>query len=157
MKTKIFQKIALLLSVVLIVCSLSFVLSSCALTSSHRPADASESADIREDGNYSSKEEVAGYIHKYGKLPDNFITKSEAKSLGWDSKKGNLWDVAPGKSIGGDKYSNYEETLPVKKGVKYFECDINYRGGHRGAERIVFSSDGHVYYTNDHYETFSEV
>lgn len=157
MKRKIFQKTALLLSVVLIVCSLSFVLSSCALTSSHQNAGASESADIREDGNYSSKEEVAGYIHKYGKLPDNFITKSEAKSLGWDSKKGNLWDVAPGKSIGGDRYSNYEETLPVKKGIKYFECDINYSGGHRGAERIVYSSDGHVYYTNDHYETFSEV
>lgn len=157
MKTKIFQKIALLLSAVLIVCSLSFVLSSCALTSPYQPAVTSESADIREDGNYSSKEEVAGYIHKYGKLPDNFITKSEAKSLGWDSKKGNLWDVAPGKSIGGDRYSNYEETLPVKKGIKYFECDINYSGGHRGAERIVYSSDGHVYYTNDHYETFSEV
>lgn len=157
MKSKIFQKIALLLSAVLIVCSLSFVLSSCALTSSYQPAVTSESADIREDGNYSSKEEVAGYIHKYGKLPDNFITKSEAKSLGWDSKKGNLWEVAPGKSIGGDRYSNYEETLPVKKGVKYFECDINYSGGHRGAERIVYSSDGHVYYTNDHYETFSEV
>lgn len=157
MKRKIFQKTALLLSVVLIVCSLSFVLTSCALTSSYQPAGTSESADIREDGNYSTKEEVAGYIHKYGKLPDNFITKSEAKSLGWDSKKGNLWDVAPGKSIGGDRYSNYEETLPVKNGIKYFECDINYSGGHRGAERIVYSSDGHVYYTNDHYETFSEV
>lgn len=157
MKTKIFQKIALLLSAVLIVCSLSFVLSSCSIAPSHQSADTSKSADIREDGKYSSKEEVAGYIHKYGKLPDNFITKSEAKSLGWDSKKGNLWDVAPGKSIGGDRYSNYEETLPVKKGIKYFECDINYSGGHRGAERIVYSSDGHVYYTNDHYETFSEV
>lgn len=157
MKIKIFQKTALLLSAVLIVCSLSFVLSSCALTSSYQNAGANDSTEIREDGNYSSKEEVAGYIHKYGKLPNNFITKSEAKSLGWDSKKGNLWDVAPGKSIGGDKYSNYEETLPVKKGVKYFECDINYSGGHRGAERIVYSSDGHVYYTNDHYETFSEV
>ena len=157
MKRKIFQKTALLLSVVLIICSLCFSLSSCTLPQSNLSYSTSKSIDIREDGNYSSKEEVAGYIHKYGKLPGNFITKSEAKSLGWDSKKGNLWEVAPGKSIGGDRYSNYEETLPVKKGVKYFECDINYSGGHRGAERIVYSSDGHVYYTNDHYETFSEV
>ena len=89
MKRKIFQKTALLLSVVLIICSLCFALSSCTLTQSNLSDSTSKSIDIREDGNYSSKEEVAGYIHKYGKLPGNFITKSEAKSLGWDSKKGN--------------------------------------------------------------------
>ena len=88
MKRKIFQKTALLLSVVLIICSLCFALSSCTLTQSNLSDSTSKSIDIREDGNYSSKEEVVGYIHKYGKLPGNFITKSEAKSLGWDSKKG---------------------------------------------------------------------
>lgn len=110
---------------------------------------------LTENGSYSSKEDVALYIHTYGKLPSNFITKSEAKDLGWDSKKGNLWGVAKGKSIGGDRFSNRERTLPYKQGRQYYECDIDYDGGHRGAKRIVYSNDGLVYYTEDHYATFT--
>jgi ribonuclease len=110
---------------------------------------------VTENRSYSSKEEVALYIHTYGKLPSNFITKSEAKDLGWDSKKANLWEVAKGKSIGGDRFSNRERTLPYKQGRQYYECDIDYDGGHRGAKRIVYSSDGLVYYTEDHYATFT--
>lgn len=110
---------------------------------------------LTENGSYSSKEEVALYIHTYGKLPSNYITKSEAKDLGWDSKKANLWEVAKGKSIGGDRFSNRERTLPYKQGRQYYECDIDYDGGHRGAKRIVYSSDGLVYYTEDHYATFT--
>lgn len=107
---------------------------------------------IKEDGSYSSKEEVAAYIHSFGKLPKNYITKEEATALGWDSREGNLWELAPGKSIGGSRFGNYEKRLP--KG-KYLECDIDYAGGHRNAKRIVFSADGrHVYYTEDHYESF---
>ena len=67
---------------------------------------------LSEDGHYTSKEEVALYIHLYGRLPENFITKKEAKALGWESKEGNLWEVAPGMSIGGDYFGNYEELLP---------------------------------------------
>lgn len=111
-------------------------------------------ADISESGTYSAKDEVAAYIHEYGHLPQNFITKKEAKSLGWVSKKGNLKEVAPGKSIGGDYFGNYEGSLPKKDGRKYYECDIDADGGYRGAKRIIYSNDGQIYYTEDHYETF---
>ena len=109
---------------------------------------------VEKDGWYSTKDEVALYIYTYGELPDNYITKNEARDLGWDSSKGNLWDVAEGMSIGGDRYYNNDDQLPEEKGRKYYECDINYEGGYRGAERIVFSNDGLIYYTDDHYETF---
>lgn len=111
-------------------------------------------SSILEDGDYYSAEDVAEYIHLYGHLPDNYLTKDEAYDLGWDPDEGNLWKVAKGACIGGDKFSNYEGELPKKKGRKYYECDVNYDGGYRGPERIVFSSDGLVYYTPDHYDTF---
>ena len=109
---------------------------------------------IDEDGWYNTKDEVALYIYTYGELPDNYLTKNEARDRGWDSKKGNLWDVADGMSIGGDRYYNNDDQLPEEKGRKYYECDINYEGGFRGGERIVFSNDGLIYYTDDHYESF---
>lgn len=112
---------------------------------------------IEEDGAYTSKEEVAAYIHAFGHLPDNFITKKEAKKLGWDNAKGNLWDVAPGMSIGGDYFGNNEGLLPEKKGRDYYECDIDYDGGYRDAKRIVFSDDGLIFYTEDHYESFEQL
>lgn len=112
---------------------------------------------IDKQGSYTSPEDVAEYIHTFGTLPGNFITKDEAKALGWDSKAGNLWDVAPGKSIGGDRFGNYEGLLPSAEGRKYTECDVNYSGGYRGAERIIFSDDGLIYYTADHYETFEQL
>ena len=107
---------------------------------------------VTEDGEYTSKEEVAEYLHLYGHLPSNFITKKEAQKLGWVSKEGNLSEVAPGKSIGGDTFGNREGILP--KGKKYKECDIDSDGGYRNSKRIVFSDDGCIYYTEDHYESF---
>lgn len=112
---------------------------------------------IDENGEYTSKEEVALYIHTFGKLPSNYITKKEAQEQGWDSKSGNLDQVLPGKSIGGDKFGNREELLPTSKGRKYYECDINYTGGFRNGERIVFSNDGLIFYTQDHYKTFEQL
>lgn len=109
---------------------------------------------ISEDGEYTAKEEVAEYLYLYEHLPSNFITKKEAKALGWESKEGNLGEVAPGKSIGGDYFGNYEGALPEKDGREYHECDIDSDGGYRGAKRIVYSNDGLIYYTEDHYETF---
>ena len=109
---------------------------------------------IEEDGRYTSKEEVAAYLNTYGHLPDNYITKEEAKEIGWNSKEGNLWEVAPGMSIGGDYFGNYEEILPEEEGRDYHECDIDTDGSYRGAKRIVYSNDGLIYYTEDHYETF---
>jgi len=113
-----------------------------------------EEAYIDEDGTYTSKEDVAAYIYEFGHLPDNFITKKEAKALGWVSKEGNLAEVAPGMSIGGDYFGNYEGLLPEEDGRDYYECDIDSDGGYRGAKRIVFSNDGLIYYTEDHYESF---
>lgn len=112
---------------------------------------------VSEEGSYTSKEDVSEYLHTYGHLPSNFITKKEAQALGWDSSAGNLDEVAPGKSIGGDRFGNYEGLLPEKSGRKYYECDINYSGGYRGGERIVYSSDGLIFYTEDHYRTFEQL
>lgn len=112
---------------------------------------------VEEDGWYSTMEEVAVYLTLYEKLPGNFISKYDAENLGWDNCKGNLDKVAPGCSIGGNRFGNYEGLLPEAKGRKYTECDINYDGGYRNGERIVFSNDGLIFYTNDHYQTFTPV
>lgn len=109
---------------------------------------------ISVDGTYTSKEDVSAYLHEYGHLPSNFITKKEAKKLGWVSNEGNLDEVAPGMSIGGDYFGNYEGTLPEAEERDYYECDIDFDGTYRNAKRIVFSNDGLIYYTEDHYETF---
>ena len=109
---------------------------------------------IDEDGYYTTKEDVALYIHTYGRLPDNFITKKEADALGWSG--GGLDDFAYGCCIGGNKFGNYEGLLPEKDGRKYTECDIDtMHASKRGAKRIVFSNDGLIYYTDDHYESFT--
>ena len=108
------------------------------------------------NGSYFSKDEVALYIHTYGRLPNNFITKNEARSLGWEG--GSVQEYAPGKAIGGDRYGNYEGNLPSKSGRTYYECDIDTDGkSSRGAKRIVYSNDGLIYYTSDHYETFTQL
>ena len=110
-----------------------------------------------ESGPITDPQAIADYLFRYGELPDSFITKKEAEALGWDSSWNYVSDVAPGKSIGGDRFGNYEGILPKKKGVTYREADCNYTGGKRKAERIVYSSDGRVWYTNDHYQTFTEL
>lgn len=109
--------------------------------------------DTGADFVYTSAEDVAAYLHEYGELPDNFMTKDEARKLGWDG--GSLEKYAPGMAIGGDKFGNYEGTLPKAKGRQYYECDIDTIGAdNRGAKRLVYSNDGLIYYTEDHYETF---
>ncbi len=105
----------------------------------------------------TAPQDIADYIFAHGTLPDNFLTKNEARQLGWDSSKNYVSDVAPGYSIGGDKFGNYEGLLPDASGRKWYEADANYTVGPRGAERILYSSDGLVYYTNDHYQTFTEM
>ena len=110
-------------------------------------------APIDEDGSYTTKDDVALYIHTYGHLPGNFITKKDAQALGWPG--GSLEPYAPGKCIGGSRFGNYEGLLPEADGRTYTECDIDTLGADsRGAKRIVFSNDGLIYYTEDHYATF---
>ncbi len=109
---------------------------------------------IDEEGRYTSKEDVALYIHTYWHLPSNFVTKARAREKGWSG--GSLEEYFPGCSIGGDVFGNREGLLPKKKGRTYYECDIDTKGkSSRGAKRIVFSDDGLIYYTDDHYETFT--
>lgn len=112
---------------------------------------------ITQSGSYSTMEEVAVYLSVYDELPYNYITKQEAQSLGWSSSDGNLWQVAPGMSIGGDRFGNYEKALPTASGRQWTECDIDSDGGYRNAKRIVFSNDGLIYYTEDHYNHFARV
>ena len=96
---------------------------------------------------------VSAYLTEYGHLPSNYITKKQAQALGWQG--GSLEPYAPGCSIGGDRFGNYEGTLPDGS---YHECDLNTRGADkRGAERLVYADDGRIYYTADHYETFEEI
>lgn len=115
------------------------------------PAESEET--LPEDGEYDSRDEVALYLRLYGHLPSNYITKKEAEKLGWSG--GGLDRYAPGKSIGGTRFGNYEGRLPEAPGREYYECDIGTRGkSSRGAKRIVWSNDGLIYYTDDHYESF---
>ena len=110
-------------------------------------------ATIDEAGTYTSKEDVGLYLYTYGHLPENFITKSDARALGWSG--GGLDDYANGKCIGGDRFGNNEGILPEARGRQYYECDIGtLHKNSRGAKRIVFSDDGLIYYTEDHYESF---
>lgn len=106
---------------------------------------------------YSTPEEVALYLYVFVELPPNFLTKDEARDLGWVSSEGNLWDVTDEMSIGGDEFGNREGLLPDDGVRVYYECDVNYCGGFRGSERIVFSDDGLIYYTGDHYESFDQL
>ena len=111
------------------------------------------SPSLDEHGSYTTKEDVALYLHLYGHLPENFITKKDAEALGWHG--GSLEPYAPGMCIGGSRFGNYEGLLPEAKGRKYTECDIDTLGAKsRGAKRIVFSNDGLIYYTGDHYKSF---
>ena len=97
---------------------------------------------------------MALYIHLYGHLPDNYVTKREAQDLGWSG--GSVEDYAgEGRAIGGSRFGNYEGLLPEAEGRTYTECDIDTVGrSSRGAKRVVFSNDGLIYYTGDHYESF---
>ena len=112
---------------------------------------------VSEDGAYTDKDHVALYLHLYQKLPANYISKTKAKKAGWDAEKGNLWDVCPGKSIGGGTFYNDDSLLPEKSGRTWKECDIDYAGGYRGAKRICYSNDGLIFYTDDHYQSFTQL
>lgn len=111
---------------------------------------------IKKNGTYDQKDDVAEYLSIYKKLPKNYIKKEEAKRLGWSG--GSVERVAPGKAIGGDHFGNYEKKLPNKKGRSYYECDIDTLGKkNRGPKRIIYSDDGLIYYTGDHYDTFQKM
>ncbi len=109
---------------------------------------------VEESGRYFDKDHVALYIHSFGHLPENYVTKKEAQKAGWSG--GSVQKYIKGAAIGGDRFGNNEGLLPKKSGRQYYECDIDTDGrSSRGAKRIIYSNDGLVYYTGDHYESFT--
>ncbi len=129
-------------------------------TAAPQDAQATSSAgtvQVEHGSSYTSKEEVCAYLHEYGELPPNFISKTKAKRAGWVPSEGNLDEVCPGMSIGGSVFYNDDGKLPDAEGRTWHECDIDYDGGMRGPERIVWSTDGLIYYTPDHYESFEQL
>lgn len=153
----------LTLSLFIILTALSLILGGCSefLNEQELPSSVTQNRDhtklTESSSPLTSFEDVAGYIRSYGKLPDNFITKKEAELLGWVASEGNLQEVAPGKSIGGDRFGNREGLLPKADGRIWYEADINYSGGRRNADRILFSNDGLIYMTTDHYASFTDI
>jgi len=120
------------------------------------PEPEPEEPAIDENGSYDSKDDVALYLHTYGKLPPNYISKADAQDLGWEG--GSVERYAPGRVIGGSKFGNYEGLLPKANGRQYYECDIDTLGeSSRGAKRLVYSNDGLIFYTDDHYESFEQL
>jgi guanyl-specific ribonuclease Sa len=112
--------------------------------------------DVVKGKAYTDKDHVAAYIHVFKTLPPNYITKAQASKLGWKTQ-GTLDKVAPGKSIGGDRFNNYEKVLPDKQGRVWKECDIDYVKGNRNAKRICYSNDGLIYYSSSHYQKFERM
>lgn len=121
------------------------------------PSSSGDSQAIDENGTYTSRDDVALYLHTYGHLPSNYITKDEAEDAGWKTEGLDLDEACPGKSIGGDRFGNREGRLPKARGRTWYECDIDYRRGNRNAKRLVYSNDGLIYYTEDHYKTFKQL
>ncbi|VTT28200.1 Ribonuclease precursor [Klebsiella pneumoniae] len=105
----------------------------------------------------TAQQRVADYLQQHQRLPDYYLRKGEARKLGWDPSKGNLCNVLPGRAIGGDRFSNREGGLPDKAGRRWFEADVNYQCGRRGSDRMLYSSDGLIYVTSDHYRHFQQV
>lgn len=115
-------------------------------------AVATNAIGVVREGWYYDRDRVAAYIRAFGRLPGNYITKSEARRLGWQG--GPLEPFAPGKAIGGDRFGNYEGRLPRGD---WRECDIDTRGRPRGVRRLIYSGRRDIYYTGDHYRTFRRI
>lgn len=147
------KKIRVLPLVILIALSIAFVAAIRQLNTDDLPVAARQEEPAQTPG---EMEQVAAHIREKGELPGYYITKQEAGKLGWTG--GSLEPYAPGKLIGGDRFGNYEGLLPQKAGRTWTECDIGTFGkDSRGARRIVFSNDGLIYYTDDHYASFTEI
>lgn len=142
---------------IIAVCLTAVCLCQCVYTviSIHQESSVRESINLSKDGAYNSAEDVAAYIYKYGQLPSNYVTKNEAQVSGWIG--GSIEELLPGHAIGGDRfYEAYRADLPLAKatGRYYRECDVNSIGlDSRGRERLLYSNDGLIYYSPDHYKT----
>lgn len=153
MKKLLTLLLSLLLALSVAACAVSPVEDPLPPSPDAAQAGQTDQSQLPRDGSYTSCDDVALYLHLYGCLPQNFITKTEARQLGWEG--GSLEPYAPGCCIGGDRFGNYEGLLPEQEGRSWHECDIDTLGADsRGPCRIVYSSDGLIYYTDDHYQSF---
>ena len=91
-----------------------------------------------------------------GKLPEYYIEEDEIRTLGW---RPGRWpsNFAPGKMIKKGIYSNRNNHLPDEIGRVWYEADINYMQGKRNSQRVVWSNDGLIFVSYDHYKTFHEI
>ncbi|WP_420820609.1 ribonuclease domain-containing protein [Serratia microhaemolytica] len=105
----------------------------------------------------TEQQHVIHYLQQHQRLPDYYVTKQQAREQGWDARRGNLCQVLPGKAIGGDRFFNREGQLPMVKGRQWREADINYRCGHRGSDRLLYSNDQLIFVTHDHYQSFIRI
>lgn len=156
--TKKVEKISLALSL-----CLAILLCACSIpggSAGQGPEVASQQVQVgavQEDHAYIDAPSVAAYLRAYDHLPNNYLTKRQARDKGWVPEKGNLRDLGPMAIIGGDRFGNREKQLPDREGLRYKECDVNYNGGPRGPERLVYDNEGNIYYTQDHYRHFEDV
>ena len=97
------------------------------------------------------------YLIVFNRLPSYYVSKEDAEDAGWVNWQGNLDEVLPGKMIGGNIYNNRDGKLPSAPGRVWREADINYSGGYRNDERILYSNDGLIFVSRDHYKTFYEI
>jgi len=118
------------------------------------PARSHTDNDISE---LTQQQRVVSYLQQHQQLPGYYLRKNEARRQGWDPAKGNLCQVLPGKAIGGDHFSNREGSLPEKAGRSWYEADVNYQCGRRGSDRLLWSSDGLIYLSRDHYRHVERV
>ena len=144
------------IAVIVILMAAVLLLTGCVASAAGK-RDQSTAAPEVTPGPMESAQELADYIFENGELPDNFIRKKEAENRGWKTIYRYVSDLGDGITIGGDYFGNYEEKLPVVKGRKYYEADCFYQGGPRNEYRIIYSTDGHVWFTGDHYNTFIEL
>ncbi|MBQ2956300.1 MAG: hypothetical protein IJE08_07550 [Clostridia bacterium] len=97
------------------------------------------------------------WLKEFGQLPDNYITEKQAEEKGWIKDEGNLQQVAPGKLIGYKRYENYNGHLPSRPGREWYEADLDCDSNFRGRKRVVYSNDGLIFVTYDHFWTFVEI
>lgn len=134
-------------------------------TGENRPHDAAssrissqtETLSNRDISVLTQQQKVADYLHQHQRLPAYYLRKNEARKQGWDPASGNLCNILPGRAIGGDHFSNRENVLPDQPGRRWFEADVNYQCGHRGSDRMLYSSDGLIYVTHDHYRHMEQI
>lgn len=93
------------------------------------------------------------YLIEYGQLPNNFITKGSQET--WMVRR-QFRTLRPRQMYWRRLFWQLRKSSPVVSGRTYHECDIDtLNAKSRGAKRIIYSDDGQIYYTDNHYKSFT--